>query len=95
MADKNDPIGYAKYVRQLPSTERLLRQFLKLETGLGKNAAYERGHTWNFEWCSEDPKRSRPDLVKRVRDLMDQGMSFEEAFDETRAQMAQGSREGE
>ena len=77
MADKTDPIGYTKYIRGLASTERLLRQFLKLETGLGKNEAYNRGHTFNFEWTQE-----QRDVVNK---LMESGLSFEEAFDKANA----------
>lgn len=73
MADKNDPISYAKYVRNLPSTERLLRQFLTVETGQGKNAAYARGHEFNFTFTQAE----RDQVFK----LMEYGMSFEEAFD--------------
>jgi len=73
MADKNDPISYAKYVRQLPSTERLLRQFLTMETGQGKNAAYNRGHDFNFKFT-----QAQRDEAFR---LMDAGKTFEEAFD--------------
>lgn len=73
MADKNDPIGYAKYVRGLRSTENLLRQFLKTETGLGKNEAYHRGHTYAFEFTKEQQEK--------VQGLMASGMTFEEAFD--------------
>ena len=81
MADKEDGVAYAKYIRGLRSTETLMRQFLKLETGLGNNPAFIRGHTWNFEWCSEDPAKAKPEKVAEVRKLMDEGMSFEEAFD--------------
>jgi hypothetical protein len=81
MADKNDPISYTKYVRNLPSTERLLRQFLKMETGLGKNAAYNRGHEFNFQWTQE-----QRDVVNH---LMTLGMTFEEAFDYHKKVMAE------
>ena len=73
MPDREDPIGYAKYVRQLPSTEGLLRQFLRLETGLGNSKAYQRGHEFNFRFTQE-----QRDVVNK---LMEYGMSFEEAFD--------------
>lgn len=74
MVDKTDPIGYAKYIRSLRSTEDLLRQFLKTETGLGKNAAYMRGHEFNFSFTQE-----QRDVVMKLMD--DEGLSFEEAFD--------------
>lgn len=73
MADKNDPISYAKYVRNLPSTERLLRQFLTVETGQGKNAAYNRGHDFSFKFTQEQRDA--------VYALMDSGKTFDEAFD--------------
>lgn len=73
MADRNDPISYAKYVRGLASTERLLRQFLKTETGLGASTAYKRGWTYNFEF--KDHER------EAVTELMKTGMTFDEAFD--------------
>ena len=69
----DDPKAAAKKVRNTRQVEELLRQFLKLETGLGKNAAYNRGHTFNFEWSQE-----QRDVVNK---LMETGMSFEEAFD--------------
>ena len=46
MPDRNDPVSYAKYIRSLPSTERLLRQFLTMETGQGKNEAYVSSPAW-------------------------------------------------
>ena len=73
MADKLDPVSYTKYIRNQRSTEDLLRQFLKLETGLGKSKAYERGHEFNFSWTQEQRDE--------VNKLMETGMSFEEAFD--------------
>lgn len=70
----DDPKAAAKKVRNTRQVEELLRQFLKLETGLGKNAAYNRGHTFNFEWSQE-----QRDVVNKL--MADHGMSFEEAFD--------------
>ena len=72
MPDKNDPIGYTKYVRNLPSTERLLRQFLKVESSMDKKA-YNKGYEFNFEFTQEQRDR--------VNGLMATGMSFDEAFD--------------
>lgn len=74
MADKNDGVAYAKYIRNQRSTEQLLRQFLKMETGLGKNKAYERGHVFNFEWTQE-----QRDVVNKL--MQDEKITFEEAFD--------------
>ncbi len=74
MVDKNDGKSYARYIRGQRSTEQLLRQFLKLETGLGKNQAYARGHTFAFEWTQE-----QRDEVNKIMDA--EGIPFEEAFD--------------
>ncbi len=74
MVDKTDGVAYAKYIRGQRSTEQLLRQFLKMETGLGKNKAYERGHVFNFEWTQE-----QRDVVNKL--MTDENLSFEEAFD--------------
>lgn len=79
-ADPQDP-AHGKYIRNLRSTDQLMRQFLKLESGVGNSPAYQRGHVWNFEWCSEDPAKAQPEKVRRVRALMDDGVSFDEAFD--------------
>lgn len=76
-----DPKVAAKKVRESREVENLLRQFLKMETGLGKNAAYQRGHVWNFEWCSSDPAKAQPAKVAEVNRLMSEGMPFDEAFD--------------
>lgn len=74
MADKEDPKAYAKYVRYLPETERLMRQFLKLESGAGNNSAYNRGYEFNFRFTQEQRDA--------VNALMANGLSFDEAFDE-------------
>ncbi len=66
----NDDI---KKIRYAPDTERMLRQFLKLETGLGKNEAYHRGHEFAFGFT-----QAQKDEVNK---MMAEGMSFEEAFD--------------
>lgn len=78
-ADKNDP-NHHKYIRNLRSTDQLMKQFCKVESSVDK-PAYDRGYTWNFIWLSDDPKKARPAQVQIVRDLMEQGDSFEEAFD--------------
>jgi len=75
MADKEDPKAYAKYVRYLPETERLMRQFLKLESGAGNNSAYNRGYTFNFEFTQE-----QRDAVMKLMD--EKQVTFGEAFDE-------------
>ena len=82
----DDPKVAAKKVRESREVENLLRQFLKMETGLGKNAAYQRGHIFSFDWCSEDPARAQPEKVAAVNKLMAEGLSFEEAFDKVNSQ---------
>ena len=77
-----DPKAAAKKVRESREVENLLRQFLKMETGLGKSAAYQRGHIFSFDWCSEDPTKAQPAKVAEVNRLMSEGLSFEEAFDQ-------------
>lgn len=67
----------AQQVRQLRSTENLLRQFLKLETGLGNKPEYIRGHEFAFSFTVEQKQA--------VNALMEGGMSFEEAFDKVKA----------
>lgn len=42
----DDPKSAAKKIRYLPSTERLMRQFLKLETGLGNSEAFKNSPVW-------------------------------------------------
>ncbi len=83
-ADPQHP-EHHKYIRGLRSTDQLMRQFLKLESGLGNSPAYQRGHVWNFEWLSEDPAKAQPQKVKEVQVLMERGASFEDAFDLARA----------
>lgn len=79
-ADPQDS-AHNKYIRNLRSTDQLMRQFLKLETGLGNSKEFNRGWIWNFEWCSEDPAKARPDLVRRAQAMMEKGVAFEDAFD--------------
>lgn len=46
--------------------------------------AYDRGYIYSFEWCSDDPAKARPDLVKLVTDLMENvtdPLTFDAAFD--------------
>lgn len=56
--------------------EPLLRQFLKIETGLGNSPQYRRGWVFNFEFTQQ-----QRDEVNR---LMESGVSFDEAFDRVR-----------
>jgi len=66
----------AKEERKLPGTEKLLRQFLTVETGQGKSPEYRRGYEFGFNWHEDDKAR--------VNELMAQGMSFESAFEHVR-----------
>lgn len=78
-ADNQDP-AHHKYVRNLRSTDQLMKQFCKMESSVDK-PAYDRGWVWNFEWCSEDPKKAKPEKVAEVKRYMDGGWTFEDAFD--------------
>lgn len=66
----------ARDERKLPGTERLLRQFLTLETGQGKSREYRRGYEFNFEWTDA----ARAEVMR----LMDSGLSFETAFEQVK-----------
>lgn len=68
-----DPKHDAAKERRRPEVERQLRQFLKLESGLGNSPAFQRGWVHAYEFT--DHQRAE------VRTLMNTGMSFEEAFD--------------
>lgn len=63
----------ARDERKLAGVEKLLRQFLTVETGQGKSAAYRRGYEFSFEWSEEDRKK----VLSRMDN---QGESFDEAF---------------
>lgn len=74
--------------RKQPGVDKLLRQFLSVETGQGKSEAYRRGHTFNFEWSQQE----RDAVLK----LMEAGKSFEEAFDERKeSQRVQKQNDGQ
>ncbi len=80
MADKNDPIGYAKYMRYQPETERLLKQFCRLESSVdGK--AYNLRHVY-MEQCGN--AACSPHLTDAERALADElmrsGSGFEDAL---------------
>lgn len=71
----------AKAERKMPGVEKLLRQFLTVETGQGKSPAYRRGHEFAFEW-PEDAK-------KLVNERMEQwGETFDQAFDAVKAELS-------
>ena len=72
---EDDPKSAATKERYKPSTDRLMNQFLKMESGgLGRSKEYRRGHIFNFEWSQE-----QRDVVNRL--MAEQGLTFEEAFD--------------
>ena len=62
----------AKATRKSAEVERGLRQFLTIETGQGKSPAYLRGHEFNFDFTQAQRDR--------VFSLMNDGMSFDDAF---------------
>lgn len=68
-----DPKDVAKKERASLAVERGLRQFLKLETGLGNSPAFQRGYVFAYEWA-----QWRKDAVNK---LMTEGVAFEDAFD--------------
>jgi hypothetical protein len=78
--DPQDP-QHARYVRNLRSTNQLMKQFCKFESSVDK-PAYDRGFTWNFIWLSEDPLKAQPAKVAAVKLLTETGKTFDEAFDE-------------
>lgn len=74
MQPEDDPKSAAKKERYRTDTDRLMNQFLRMESGgLGRSKEYRRGHEFTFEW----PQSWRDAVLK----LMEYGMSFEEAFD--------------
>lgn len=89
MADKTDPVAYAKYIRNQPSTERLLRQFLTMETGQGKNEAYVNSPVW----CKCGRMNSESDEHQRTcaDNIIAPGISKTEGIVGGRARLA-GSR---
>ena len=68
-----DPKYIAQQERRTIETERGLRQFLKLETGLGNSKAFQRGWVFAYEFTEE--QRAMVNLG------MEEGLSFEDAFD--------------
>lgn len=66
----------ARDERKQPGVERLLRQFLTVETGQGKSPEYRRGYEYNFEWTDA----ARAEVVR----LMNDGLSFETAFEQVK-----------
>jgi len=71
-----DPKAVAAEERKRPEVDRMLRQFLRLESGLGNSRGFQRGWVFAYEFTQEQKDR--------VNRLMEEGKSFEEAFDEVR-----------
>jgi hypothetical protein len=74
-ADPQDP-NHSKYIRNLRSTDALMKQFCKVESGINK-PLYDRGYDFAFRFTDEQKQA--------VMRLMDAGAPFEEAFDAVRA----------
>lgn len=70
-ADPQDA-SHSKYIRNLRSTDQLMKQFCKVESSVDKKS-YDRGYVHAFEF--DDEQRLR--VVK----LMAGGLLFEDAFD--------------
>lgn len=70
MSDADD----LKKMRKSRAVEQQLRQFLKLETGLGNSPEFKRGYAFAYEFTVEQ-KRA-------VNELMESGLDFETAFDQ-------------
>lgn len=66
-------------IRYSRECEQNLRQFLKLETGLGNSPAFQRGYIFAFEW----PQHLRDAVNKR----MEEGMCFADAFDDVKSRI--------
>jgi hypothetical protein len=84
MSDDTEDLSKYKQ-KNAREIDNLFRANNMIQSQVAGTDAYRRGHIWNFEWCSEDPAKARPDLVKWVEHAMVGGMTFEEAFDEARA----------
>ena len=69
--DPQDP-AHGKYVRNLRSTDQLMKQFCKVESSIDK-PAYDRGYEYAFRFSEEKQQK--------VMRLIDGGATFEEAFD--------------
>jgi hypothetical protein len=65
-----------KKLRNSREVEEGLRQFLKLESGLGNSSRFQRGWVFNFQFT--DAQRAE------VNAMMEAGVSFDEAFDRVR-----------
>lgn len=76
MSDDTDDMKH-KDGRYHPEVEKGLRQFLKIETGLGNSRKFRRGHEFTFSFTDEQKAR--------VNRLMAEGQSFDDAFDFVKA----------
>jgi hypothetical protein len=57
-----------------PEAQKMFKQFMKNPEGFVVNKdAYERGHTFSFDFTQEERDR--------VNEVMSRGFTFEEAFD--------------
>jgi hypothetical protein len=65
-----------KKLKESRAVQENLRQFLKLETGLGNSPQFQRGWVFNFQFT--DAQRAE------VNSLMEAGVPFDEAFDRVR-----------
>ena len=65
--------------------DNLFRSNGMIQSQVAGTDSYRRGHIWNFEWCSEDLEKAKPILVACVKSLMENGRSFEDAFDHIKA----------
>lgn len=70
----DDPKSAAKKERYKYSTDQLMNQFKKLESGLGNSKEFNRGYTFAFEFTAEQKAA--------VNERMAAGESFEVAFDD-------------
>jgi hypothetical protein len=69
----DDDLRKIRYSREV---EENLRQFLKLESGLGNSSKFQRGWVYNFEFTQEQRDS--------VNALMAAGRTFDDAFDEVK-----------
>lgn len=72
--ERQAQLDMAKEERKQPGVERLLRQFLTVETGQGKSPEYRRGYEFNFEF-SQEQRDCVLDLMSAFQ------LTFEGAFD--------------
>ena len=71
--ERQAQIDEGRKARKEPGVEKLLRQFLTLESGMAQSAAFDRGYAFAFEFS--------PAAKEEVNKLMSEGVPFEDAFD--------------